>query len=155
MATSYYGLPRTTVDVDFILQLSDEQLDPFLDRLARFGLEVDRTRIKRQLREGYNIVTFRDKASQNRADFIIQAIGEIERRPGSALGLKSFYQSPEALILAKLLMIKATRPAERSFKDREDIRQILANIKISRRKLLRLAQEQSTEAILKETLQLS
>ena len=52
-------------------------------------------------------------------------------------------------------MIKATRPAERSFKDREDIRQILANIKISRRKLLRLAQEQSTEAILKETLELS
>ena len=142
------------MDVDFI-QLSDEQLDPFLDRLARFGLEVDRTRIKRQLREGYNIVTFRDKASQNRADFIIQATGEIERRPGSALGLKSFYQSPEALILAKLLMIKATRPAERSFKDREDIRQILANIKISRRKLLRLAQEQSTEAILKETLELS
>ena len=155
MAASYYGLPRTTVDVDFIVQLSDEQLDPFLDRLARFGLEVDRTRIKRQLREGYNIVTFRDKASQNRADFIIQATGEIERRPGSAPGLKSFYQSPEALILAKLLMIKATRPAERSFKDREDIRQILANIKISRRKLLRLAQEQSTEAILKETLELS
>src|SRR5439155_18200579 len=93
IAASYYGLPRTTVDVDFI-QLSDEQLDPFLDRLARFGLKVDRTRIKRQLREGYNIVTFRDKASQNRADFIIQATGEIERRPGSALGLKSFYQSP-------------------------------------------------------------
>ena len=142
------------MDVDFI-QLSDEQLDPFLDRLARFGLKVDRTRIKRRLRAGYNIVTLRDKASQNRVDFIIQTKGKMDRRPGRALGLKSFYQSPEALILAKLLMIKETRPAERSFKDREDIRQILASTKISRRKLLRLAQEQSTEAILKETLELS
>jgi len=153
MAASYYGLPRTTVDVDFIVQLSDEQLHPFLDRLAGFGLEVDRTRIKRRLRAGYNIVTLRDKASQNRVDFIIQTTGKMDRRPGRALGLKSFYQSPEALILAKLRMIKATRPVERSFKDREDIRQILASTKISKRKLLRLAEEQHTAKILKETLE--
>ncbi|OLC61678.1 hypothetical protein AUH73_06640 [archaeon 13_1_40CM_4_53_4] len=155
MAASYYGLPRTTLDVDFIVQLSNEQLDPFLDKLAGFGLEVDRTRIKRRLRAGYNIVTLRDKASQNRVDFIIQTTGKIHRRPGRALGLKSFYQSPEALILAKLRMIKATHPPERSFKDRDDIRQILANIKISRRKLFRLAEEQHTGAFLKEILELS
>lgn len=153
MAASYYGLPRTTLDVDFIIKLPENQLEPFLDKLARFGLEVDKNRIRRQLKAGYNILSLKEKTSQNRADFIIQTTGMIERRRGRALGLRSFYQSPESLILAKLKMIKATRPAERSFKDREDIRQILANIKLNRRNLLRLAREQNTAIILRETLE--
>src|SRR6266702_5422109 len=152
MAASYYGVPRTTSDVDFIVQVSFEDLDKFLDKLAQGGLLVDKTVIKLQLASGYNIVSLLHARFPFQADLIFQTEGRLERRPGTALGLRAYYQPPELLILSKLRMIKATRPAERSFKDREDIRQILANIKISRRKLLRLAQEQSTEAILKETL---
>ncbi len=153
MAASYYGLPRTTLDVDFIVQLSEDELDLFLDKLARFGLRVDKDRIKRQLRTGYNILGLEDKRSYNRADFIIQTAGRLERRRGRALGLRSYYQSPEHLILAKLRMIKATRPAERSFKDREDIRQILAYVKVKKRKLLHLARQQGTAEIFKAILE--
>jgi len=56
--------------------------------------------------------------------------------PGPALDLKSFYQSPERLVLAKVRMIKATRPVERSYKDREDIQNLLANTKVNRRRLI-------------------
>lgn len=49
-------------------------------------------------------------------------------------------------------MIKATRPAERSFKDREDVNHILANTRVNKRKILELAQRQSTMEIAKEIL---
>lgn len=68
------------------------------------------------------------------------------------MGVKAYYQSPESLVLAKLRMIKATLPKERSVKDREDIRHILANTEIKKRKLLRLAAEQGTATILAELL---
>ncbi len=153
MAASYYGLPRTTLDIDFIVQLSSDQLDGFIDVLADFGLEVNKSRVKRQLRTGYNIVSLKDTGSPYRADFIIQAIGRFDRRPGKALGLRSYYQSPDNLILAKLRMIKATRPVERSFKDREDIIEVLASIKVNKRKIIELAQKQSTAEIFKEILE--
>jgi hypothetical protein len=68
------------------------------------------------------------------------------------MGVKAYFQSPESLILAKLRKEKATVPRERSFKDREDIRHILANTRVSKRKLLRLAEEQGTRPILDDLL---
>lgn len=152
MAASYYGVPRTTVDVDFIVQLSEGMLDSFLDTLDKFGLEVDKGRVQRQLRAGYNTIRVPDKYSLHRADFIVQTVGRLERRRGRALGLRAYYQPPELLILAKLRMIKATRPLERSYKDREDIREILASTKVNRRRILRFAAKESTGIILKEIL---
>jgi len=49
-------------------------------------------------------------------------------------------------------MIKATRPVERSFKDREDIRQILANTVVNKRKILTQARKQGTISIFAEIL---
>jgi hypothetical protein len=114
MAASYYGQPRTTIDIDFIIQVSMSDLDELLDHLAKFGLKINRTRIKKQLSSGYNIISLEDKHSPYRVDLIIQTEGKLERRPGRALGLRSYYDPPELLILSKLRMIKATVPRERS-----------------------------------------
>ncbi len=152
MAASYYGVPRTTSDVDFIVQVPIDDLDRFLDKLALGGLRVNKKRIKIQLTIGYNIISLPHERFPYQVDLIIQTKGKLERRRGTALGLRSYYQSPEQLILSKLRMIKATRPAERSFKDREDIRQILANTRVNKRKIFKLARQQSTIEIAGEIL---
>ncbi len=153
MAASYYGRPRTTVDIDLIIQVSTNDLDDLLHHLATLGLSIDPARVKRQLSSGYNIVSLEDKRSPYRVDLIIQTEGKLEKRPGGALGLRSYYQPPELLILSKLRMIKATRPADRSFKDREDIMEILANTRVNKRKILELARKEGTIEIFREILQ--
>ena len=150
MAASYYGRPRTTIDIDFIIQIPTSNLDSLLDKLTRFGLKINRTRIKKQLRGGYNIISLEDKNSPYRVDLIIQTEGKLERRAGRALGLRTYYQSPELLVLSKLRMIKATFPRERSQKDRDDIRAILANTKVDRRRIVKAATQESTIEIFKE-----
>jgi hypothetical protein len=75
-----------------------------------------------------------------------------ERRRGTVQGVKAYFQSPESLILAKLRMIKATIPRERSLKDRDDIIAILANTKVSKRKILDQARKERTMEILREIL---
>jgi hypothetical protein len=153
MAASYYGQPRTTLDVDFIIQLSIDDLDELLDRLGKVGLKVNRSRVKRQLSSGYNIISLEDKHSENRVDLIIQTEGRLERRQGRALGLRSYYQAPELLILSKLRMIRATIPRERSQKDRDDIIAILANTRVNKRRILDQARREGTFEIFREILE--
>jgi hypothetical protein len=152
MAASYYGRPRTTIDIDFIIQVSTSDLDELLNHLARFGLKINRTRIKRQLSSGYNIISLEDRRSPYRVDLIIQTEGKLERRPGRALGLRSYYHPPELLILSKLRMIKATVPRERSQKDMEDIRAILANTRVNKRKIMDRARKENTIEIFREII---
>jgi hypothetical protein len=153
MAASYYGRPRTTMDVDFIVQLSIDDLDALLDRLGSLGLKINRARVKRQLSSGYNIISLEDKQSENRVDLIIQIDGRLERRRGRALGLRSYYQPPELLILSKLRMIKATFPRERSQKDKDDVAAILAFTRVNRRRILDQARRDGTLEIFREILQ--
>jgi hypothetical protein len=68
------------------------------------------------------------------------------------LGLRSYYHTPELLILSKLRMIKATVPSERSQKDREDIRAILANTRVNKRKIIDRARKESTIEIFREII---
>jgi hypothetical protein len=150
MAASYYGRPRTTIDVDFIIQISIDDLDELLDTLARFGLKINKAKIKRQVNSGYNIISLEDKRSPYRVDLIIQTEGRLERRRGRALGLKTYYQPPELLILSKLRMIKATVPRERSQKDKDDISAILANTRVNKRRILSQARRESTIEIFRE-----
>ena len=144
LAASYYGTPRTTADIDILLQFSATNRDRLLRILEEMGLKVNRTRIKRQLDAGYNVVTLHDKHSPQQADFIIQPKGRLVRQEGTFLGLKAYYQTPESLILAKLRMIKATRPRERSIKDREDIKAILQNTKVNVPKIIKGARKETT-----------
>jgi hypothetical protein len=113
---------------------------------------VDKKRIKDQLASGYNIVSLEHSRAPYPVDLIVQPEGRLKRRPGTALGLRSYYQPPELLILSKLRMIKATRPAERSYKDREDVKHILTNTRVNKRKILAQARKQGTISIFAEIL---
>jgi len=142
-AASYYGIPRTTADIDFVVRVSARDLPRLTATLEKAGLKVDLRKIRRQFRTEYNVVSFPDKSSQYRADFIFQK-GRLQRREGSLLGLRTFYQPPELLILAKLRMIKATIPDEKSLKDKNDIIAILANTKVDLQTIQRSARRESS-----------
>lgn len=151
VAASYYGVPRTTVDVDFVVNVSSRERKEFLRSLETVNVKADPRRIQQQLKSGYTVITVEDRLAPRQADLILSK-APIERRRGTIMGVKAYFQSPESLILAKLRMIKATLPPERSFKDREDIRNILANTRVNRRRLGSLAKEQGTITLLTELL---
>jgi len=76
----------------------------------------------------------------------------LERRGGSILGLRTYYQSPRSLILAKLRMIKATRQPEKAATDREDIKAILKSIRLRLDILRKEAKSQGTQKILEDLM---
>jgi hypothetical protein len=65
-------------------------------------------------------------------------------------GLTTFFQAPADLVLAKLRMIKATKPRKRAAKDEEDVKAILEFTDISVETLKKRAQTEGTLAILNE-----
>ena len=148
MAASYYGTPRTTIDADFIVHLVPRGVEKFLTGLETIGLRVNRDRVRRQLKAGYNVISVQDRLSPHTADFILTR--NVERRRGTLLRLVAYYQSPESLLLAKLRMIKATQPRRRSYKDEEDIKAILANTRINMGSVRRRAKRETTGEILRD-----
>jgi hypothetical protein len=120
--------------------------------MKRAGVKVDLEKIRHNMKSGYNVVTLADRFSPYTADFILVK-NPPERKKGALLGVKTYFQSPESLILAKLRMIKATIPRERSQKDREDIRAILGNTKVNRRKILHQSRKEGTITIFREIFQ--
>ncbi len=127
IATSFYGVPRTTTDVDIIVAVSNEieAKSKTATALKRAGLQIDERKIEMALTSGFPIATFKDQKTPYSVDVIFFA-GKLERISGKIDGLKTFFQSPEGLIIAKLRMIKATLPPERTIKDKEDVKAILA-----------------------------
>jgi hypothetical protein len=92
-----------------------------------------------------------DRFSAHTADLILVDTPPSRNR-GTVQGVKAYFQSPESLILAKLRMVKATVPRERSLKDRDDIRAILANTRVSKKKILDRARKEGTIEIFREIL---
>jgi len=119
--------------------------------MEKAGVKVDLEKIRHNIKSGYNVVTLADRFSPYTADFILVK-NPPERKKGALLGVKTYFQSPESLILAKLRMIKATIPRERSQKDREDVRAILANTKVNKRKILDRARKEDTIEIFREII---
>jgi len=151
LASSYYGTPRTTMDVDIVARISGKNLRTKLAPALRMaGLQVDLRRFDVASRSGIRIVTLRDSATPFTVDIILSSTN-ITKKPGRILGLPTFYQTPEELILAKLRMIKATIPRERALKDEDDVRAILRFTKIHMNVLKRRARGDNTLPIL-ETL---
>jgi len=130
LAVSYYGRARTTMDVDVVVAVSGrEWRGKLVLGLKDAGIVVDEKKIDAALKSGYKIVTFNDSKSPLTIDIILSE-EKLKKRAGSVLGLPTFYQTPEELILAKLRMIKATVPRERALKDEEDVKAILKFTKV-------------------------
>ena len=152
LAASFYSVPRTTVDVDVIVYISDDACKAKLvDALRKAGLVVDEAEIDRALESGYRIATFKDSETPYNIDVIISD-KKFERKRGKMAGLKAFFQTSEDLVLAKLRMIKATFPRERAQKDVEDVKAILKFTRVDLEMVRRKAEKDSTLQILENIM---
>jgi len=131
LATSFYGAPRTTVDVDVVIWVAEgKQRARLVSALKMAELVVDEREIDKALESGYRIATFRDTKTAYSVDVMLSD-KKLEKRTGTIAGVRMFFQAPEDLILAKLRMIKATVPRERALKDEEDVKAILKFTKVN------------------------
>jgi len=149
LAASYYGVPRTTVDVDIVVKLSLEDITSLTTQLRKAELRVARRKIEVAFKSGFKIVTLEDEKTPFTVDIIISD-KKLEKTKGKILGIPTYYQTPEALILAKLRMIKATVPKERTFKDKDDVRAILKYAKVNLKMLREKATKEKTISTLEE-----
>jgi len=149
LAASYYGMPRTTMDVDVVVKASREDLRNLIASLRKAEMQVDERRIDRAFESGFRIITLKDGRTPFTLDIILSD-KKLEKKQGSILGLPTFYQTPEGLILSKLRMIKATVPRERALKDEDDVKAILRYAKVNVKALKRRTQREDTFSILQE-----
>ena len=149
LAASYYGTPRTTMDMDVIVRFSPENTKRFTVQLRKAGMGVRERKIREAFESGFRIVTLKDKKSPFTVDIMLSD-KKLEKISGAILGLSTFYQTPEALISSKLRMIKATIPRERTLKDKDDVRAILRYTRVDLKAVKRRAQKENTISILEE-----
>jgi len=151
LASSYYGRPRTTLDVDVVLRVKEGDLARLAEVLTSASLVAQDWLLQKAWRSEYRIVTLEDTKSPHTLDIILTD-ERLERRAGSILGLRTYYQTPRSLILAKLRMIKATRQPQKVATDREDIEAILKSTRLRLDILRKEAKSQGTEKILKDLM---
>jgi hypothetical protein len=149
LAASYYGTPRTTMDIDIVVKISRKELQTLAAVLKKTEIHVNEAKIKKAFESGYRIITLKDKKTPFTVDIILSD-KKLEKKAGTILGLPTFYQTPEGLILSKLRMIKATVPKERAIKDMEDIKAILKYTKVNMRVLKRRARKEKILTMLEE-----
>jgi len=150
IAASYYGTPRTTIDMDIMVKVSEKNVQPLLlEPLKKAEMLVDERKILESFKSGFNVITVRDKKTSFTLDIILSG-KKLKKKPGTLAGLPTFYQTPEELILSKLRMIKVTMPPERAVKDKDDVRAVLKHTKVNVKAIEKRAQREDTLTIFKE-----
>jgi hypothetical protein len=107
LASSLYGVPRSTNDIDFVVFPTREQLLSLLQFLKRLGLFVQDEQALLALRNGtmFNVIDFQNSW---KVDFIIRkdrefSVTEFERRKTHEVeGIRLTLATPEDVIIAKL-----------------------------------------------------
>ena len=96
LATSFYGVPRTTSDVDVIVSVANEtNVKPKLLEILRLaGLKVEERKIDMALNSGFRIATFKDKTSPYSIDIILWI--NLKRELEKLRGLTHFSNHPKA-----------------------------------------------------------
>jgi hypothetical protein len=129
VAAGYHGHPRTTMDIDTVVEGDLEGLLQFIRSLGE-GYYFDEAEIDRaiQFEKVFNII---DKASGYKADFIIRknrsfSRTEFDRRIRiELLGVPAVIATPEDIILSKLEWSKLGS-SERQWQDAERVARIQA-----------------------------
>jgi ribosomal protein S11 len=148
LAASFYGLPRTTTDVDVMVKVCDERArNKLINALARAGMRVDEREFDKAMASGYGVAELTDRKTAYSVDLILLT-SKLQKRTGAIAGVQTFFQTPEDLILAKLRMIKATVPKERAQKDKDDIRAILKFTSVNLNATRKKAKKENTVSIL-------
>ncbi len=152
VAASYYGTPRTTMDVDVVVKIPfAESQSLLLEPLRAAEIRVDEDKMLTAFRAGYRVVTLKDQKTHYTLDLILSE-KELEKRSGTIVGLPSFIQTPEDLVLSKLRMIKTTISKEKSQKDIEDVKAILLQTRVGKELLMKRAKRENTLAMLDELM---
>ena len=155
MASSLFGIPRSTQDVDFIVSLEDCQIGPLCSKLeGSFYYSESTIRDAVHRSASFNIIHLETmfKADVFVAGKASQSEFELQRRiPFQLEGSESAYvylASPEDLIIEKLVWYeKGNRISERQLKDVEGV------IKIQKHKLdLYYLKTQATKRNISELL---
>jgi hypothetical protein len=107
VAASYYGRPRTTLDVDVLVVTKESELGRLAKSLTDEGIKAGTRELIRAWKSKYRIASVADSKSPHRLD-IIFTDRRLEREAGLVLGAHTYYQTAESLILSNLRMIKAT-----------------------------------------------
>lgn len=120
LASSWYGEPRTTQDLDVVIDPSTSGLDRLVQGLQTDGWYVDRDVALSALRERTQFNAIGPDGFK--IDFIVRhdrpfSIAEFDRRrPGEMLGTQTFVASPEDMVIAKLDWAQAS-DSERQLRD--------------------------------------
>jgi hypothetical protein len=131
LASSYYGEPRSTLDIDIVIAPTQESLNRLVDGLIDAGLDVDRSAASEALRarSQFNAVD----GDAVKVDFSVRkdrafSVTEFDRRqPADLLGTQGFIASAEDVVLAKLEWATAT-DSERQLRDAAAIVEVGADL---------------------------
>ena len=104
-AASYYGTPRTTMDIDIVVKVAPENLQTHLVApIRKADMQVNDRKINDALRSGFRIISLKDKRTPFTLDVVLSDKEREETWNNSRL--TDFLSNPEGLILSKLRMIK-------------------------------------------------
>ena len=120
MASNYWGIPRTTHDLDFVILLNPNQVDRFIDAFER-GLFIQREAVHSVFRPPYQFNVL-DEQSALKADFWQLRQSEFEqemfrrRQLVDLFGAQAWVATAEDVLLHKLYWNRLT-PSERQLFD--------------------------------------
>jgi len=117
--------------------------------LRKAEMKVDERRIDEAFESGFKMITLKDKRTPFTVDIIFSDV-KLEKKRGTILGLPTFYQTPEGLILSKLRMIKETDAEDRALKDKGDVKAILRYAEVDVKAVKRRSRREGTFSILEE-----
>ena len=128
MAVSVWGRPRSTADVDVVIELESAGISGLLEALKELSEAgyIDEDVVREAVRGGGEF-NFIDGATGMKIDFWVLGKGafdasQLKRRVGkNVFGQKIYFLSPEDLILSKLIWYRKSR----STRHLEDIESIL------------------------------
>jgi hypothetical protein len=106
-ASAFYGLPRTTQDIDFVIAASPDQLRAFIQALPSrsYYVDLDAALEANRLQSLFNVI---DSVTGWKIDFIIRKSRPFSREEFSRRklvnieGMQLFVASPEDVVIAKL-----------------------------------------------------
>ena len=150
LAVSYYGRPRTTIDVDVIIRAEPSDFERLVEAFRKAKLQCSLQDFAKAWESGYNIVHL--KGGRGLLLDIILTRDQIPRRKVTILGKTSYLQEPGPLVLQKLRLMKITKDEEKRFIDRMDVLSILKNAEVDVEELRDLAGRQATLDLLDELL---
>ncbi|HET8930928.1 MAG TPA: hypothetical protein VFN21_09750 [Acidimicrobiales bacterium] len=120
-ASSHHGVPRSTADIDLVVEVGDATFDRLLDTLdtGRFYVPVDTARRERRLGGQFNLIDLRTGWKIDlifRRDRPFSRVEFERRHPATVAGVQTYLASAEDTILAKLEW-GAASGSERQWRD--------------------------------------